>query len=379
MKIIPSILPLLVLTACSHVKQAQCPTPTLPVTATATPAPAHYQLPNTETFSIQSQSTGNTYDIVVAFPSSYANKKPGQKYPVFYVLDAQWQFPLMYTTAGAVNYDGDMPEAILVGVSWHAEFPELMAQRMQDLMPTHISSEPKSGGAKQFQLFLRQELFPRIEQNYAASQERSVSGGSSSTLFVLYTLLTQPDLFNGYMGTSPPLYWDNYVMNRILDETPQDKITTPKRVYLAWGGLEPGQDSANFAKRLAAKHFNGLQMQTAVVENAGHAGVNAESYNKGLEYIYAKPQIAIAAQQLKKYTSTYQSEKGETLTLALEGNGLVSVLQNGWKIALQAQDNSHFYARGNGESFEFRLNSAGEAREIIVNAHGQQAIFKKHR
>jgi predicted alpha/beta superfamily hydrolase len=124
-----------------------------------------HELPNTEVFSIDSKETGNTYNISVAFPGSYAEADQSKTYPVVYVIDAQWQYPLMYTTYGAVNYDGAMPEAIVVGVSWKETNGNLMQLREQDLTPTTTANDPKSGHAKKFQAFFRNELFPHIESN----------------------------------------------------------------------------------------------------------------------------------------------------------------------------------------------------------------------
>ncbi|MET0357509.1 MAG: alpha/beta hydrolase-fold protein, partial [Cellvibrio sp.] len=296
----------LLLTACNTNSKATSPVAKPAETSAQIIRKAH-ELPNTEVFSIESKETGNTYNISITFPGSYAQADKNKTYPVVYILDAQWQYPLMYTTYGAVNYDGLMPEAILVGVSWKETNGNLMQLRNQDLTPTTIASDPKSGNAKKFQAFFRNELFPHIEANYKGGKDRTVTGGSTSSLFVFYTLLSQPDLFNGYIGSSPSLYWDNHAINRILADFPKNAIKQKTRAWLAWGSLETEDDSQVFAKKLAARKIANLELGYAAVENAGHASVNPECYTKGLQFVYAKPELKLSENKLESFVGTYRS------------------------------------------------------------------------
>ena len=272
------------------VKETQ--TPEAPASASAgvpvavQPAGPPYQLAGTETFELASPETGNTYNIVVAFPGDYAGAPAGKTYPVIYVIDAQWQFPLIYTVAGAVNYDKAMPPVLLVGISWKTTNGNLMALRDQDMTPTS-KSRPNYGHAEKFQDFLRHTLFPRIESHYRANQHRTVTGCSTSSLFVFYTLLSQPDLFEGYIGSSPPLAWDNYAMNSILDKFPQDGIKQNTRAYMTCGALENSSVWSDFTNQLGRKNLKNLSFSFAPVSNAGHAGENAECYTRGLQFVFA--------------------------------------------------------------------------------------------
>ena len=179
------------------------------------PVATPYQLDGTETFSLTSPETGNTYNIVVSLPANYDSAPAGKTFPVVYVLDAQWQFPMIRAIAGAINYDRDIPDVFLVGISWKTTNGNLFALRNQDLTPTTIKYDPHSGHADKFQDFLNQNLFPFIESHYKANHHRAVTGGSTSSLFVYYTLLSQPDMFEGYIGSSPSIGWDNNVMDSI--------------------------------------------------------------------------------------------------------------------------------------------------------------------
>jgi predicted alpha/beta superfamily hydrolase len=271
----------------------ETPTPAAPAAAPAVvpaagqPAGPPYQLAGTETFELFSPETGNTYNIVVGVPSDYAGAPAGKTYPVIYVIDAQWQFPLIYVVAGAVNYDGAMPPALLVGISWKTTNGNLMTLRDQDMTPAASKSQPGYGQAEKFQDFLRHTLIPRIESHYRASQHRTLTGCSTSSLFVFYTMLSQPDLFEGYIASSPPLSWDNYAMNSLLDKFPPDGFKQNTRAYMTCGALENSPIWADFASQVARKNLKNLSFTFTPVSNSGHAGENAECYTRGLQFVFA--------------------------------------------------------------------------------------------
>ena len=293
---------ILCLASCSH-------TPADTARTASVPPAKPYELPGTQVFTFASKETGNTYNVTVSLPGSYANAAPDQRFPVLYVLDAQWQFPLLYTASGAVNYDGDMPDTILVGISWQDSGGNLMALRDQDLTPTATTRAPHAGHAQAFQAFFKNELFPYIEQRYAVNQHRTVTGGSTSALFVYYTLLSQPELFDGYIASSPSVYWDDYVIEKILANFPKDGIKRPTRAYLSAGALEMSDAVASFARHLADKQLQNLEFRYAEVNNSGHAAVNAECYTRGMQFVYRKADISLSKADLHKLTGTFSSVK----------------------------------------------------------------------
>ncbi|RYY77185.1 MAG: alpha/beta hydrolase [Gammaproteobacteria bacterium] len=335
-----------------------------------------HELPNTEVFSFESKETGNTYNISVAFPGSYTQADESKTYPVVYVIDAQWQYPLMYTTYGAVNYDGEMPEAILVGVSWKETNGNLMQLRDQDLTPTTSARDPKSGHAKKFQAFFRNELFPHIENNYKGGKVRTVTGGSTSALFVFYTLISQPDLFTGYIGSSPSLYWDNHAIDKILADFPKNGIKQKTRAWLAWGSLELGDDSLAFAKKLAAKKIPNLEFGYAAVDNAGHASVNPECYTKGLQFVYAKPELKLPNKQLVPLVGTYKSKvDGEKIIFSMSKGNLFVQSPGDEKYRLSAASERDFYLKGNGLEYSFTSDDQNKPSILTQYFHGSPTEF----
>ena len=90
--------------------------------------PDGYVLPSTEVRQIVSKINGETYRMFVHLPDGYDRSK-SSSYPVFYVLDGQWDFSFIVNIYGKLNYDKILPKAITVGISWDPEDRELGARR----------------------------------------------------------------------------------------------------------------------------------------------------------------------------------------------------------------------------------------------------------
>lgn len=368
----------LAFTACQSHKAPLAPVPPTPPALKEIAKPVGYEIPNTQVFTLDSADTGNSYNMVISLPGDYSPDDKTKTYPVIYVLDAQWQFPLIYTMSGAVNYDGDMPSPILVGISWKETNGNLMALRNVDLTPSTIASEPTSGHAKNFQAFFRNQLFPYMESHYKVNQHRTVTGGSTSSLFVFYTLISQPDLFDGYIGSSPSVWWDKKIINRLLDEAPTDLIHQKTRAYMSWGSLEREPEVIDFAKRLQNKHIKNLEFRAVPVENAGHAGVNAECYTRGFQYVYAKPDLNLSAATLKALAGTYHNAKNNySVTVSIEKGKLAIAYPEEEKMLLNAESDARFYVRGNGLEYQFEFNDQHRVTGLTQSVHGSTSLFTR--
>src|SRR5438105_3916499 len=60
--------------------------------------------------------SGQEYQLHILLPANYKNSN--KKYPVVYLMDSQWDFPLVKCIYGEYYYDGFIPEMIIVGVTW---------------------------------------------------------------------------------------------------------------------------------------------------------------------------------------------------------------------------------------------------------------------
>jgi predicted alpha/beta superfamily hydrolase len=150
---------------------------------------------------------GQEYELHVLLPAGYASST--KKYPVTYLMDSQWDFPLLKSIYGQQYFDGFIPEMIIVGVTWGGTKPNPDSLRARDYTPTNEPRQPQSGGADKFLLFIKDELFPFIETNYKAdNKNRTLAGCSLGGLITLYALFTHTEMFTGYIAASPAIGWD---------------------------------------------------------------------------------------------------------------------------------------------------------------------------
>ena len=196
------------------------------------------EIPGSEVRKITSSIVkGQEYELQILLPGDYA--KGNKKYPVVYLMDSQWDFPLVKSIYGQQYFDGFIPELIIVGITWGGPKPNPDSLRSRDYTPTNQSRFPQSGGADAFLSFMKNELFPFIETNYKAdNKNRTLMGCSFGGLITLYALLTQPEMFSGYAAASPAVGWDNEVLTKYYKEFAQKKLTSPVRVYMTLGDVE---------------------------------------------------------------------------------------------------------------------------------------------
>ncbi|HUH23126.1 MAG TPA: alpha/beta hydrolase, partial [Brevundimonas sp.] len=79
---------------------------------------APYVLTGTQVWSVPDPVSGRDYEVFVSLPASY-EAEPNRRYPVLYVTDADYAFPIIRQIARRVNLDGPViEEFILVGLSY---------------------------------------------------------------------------------------------------------------------------------------------------------------------------------------------------------------------------------------------------------------------
>ncbi|TXH65639.1 MAG: alpha/beta hydrolase [Lysobacteraceae bacterium] len=167
-----------------------------------------------DTFGVFSKALDETRRINVYLPQGYA-EHPEAKLPVLYMPDGGIGEDFLHV-AGLLQVsigNGTMRPFILVGIE--------NTQRRRDLTgPTSREEDrkiaPVVGGSAAFRRFLREELMPEIARRYRVTDETAIVGESLAGLFVIETLLLEPDLFDTYVAFDPSLWWDG---GRLVDET----------------------------------------------------------------------------------------------------------------------------------------------------------------
>jgi predicted alpha/beta superfamily hydrolase/mannose-6-phosphate isomerase-like protein (cupin superfamily) len=319
----------------------------------------------TDSLVIHSNLVGEDYVAYINLPGGYSHDKT---YPVIYVLDGQWDFPLVSSLYGQQYYDGFVPSAITVGITWGGNNPDYDQLRARDFTPSSPDGSNKWGHAAKFLAFIKQELIPAVEKNYGASQtDRTLIGSSLGGLFTLYALYNETALFSRYILTSPAIGWDRDVIDSF--EKNYTPSTNTVRLFMAEGGLEPGAGAyQQFVDRLLSDRHPGLQLQSRILEDMGHSGGKAEGYTRGLQFTFTPPPHTLPSTDLSGYTGIYTDGK-DSLKIITEQQSLTAVLgRNHWP--LHPTSDQDFYLHGMLGRFHFekdgRLNAEFYNRRLTL-------------
>jgi predicted alpha/beta superfamily hydrolase len=337
-------------------------------------------LPGTQARTLYSETVGQEYRLSISLPRGYADSD--QRYPVLYLLDAQWDFPLVYAIYGEQYYDGFVPGLIIVGISWGGTDPDPDALRLRDFTPTHVSGSGESGGAARFLSFFESELIPFIDRNYRSSDSRTLVGSSLGGLFALYALFTRPQLFDSYVATSPATPWDNGAVYACAEGFAERSARSPSRLYVAVSELEDlFQPVAQLVETLRQQAYPGLTWTSHVVSGAGHSGVKAEGNTRGLQYVFQRPDLALAATELERFTGSYHSADGQMdVRVYVEDGklwGRVPAQDRSWQ--LNARDRTNFYHVGEFLNVRFLLDDDGAVTGFELHTYDGTTTYVRNR
>jgi uncharacterized protein len=266
----------LALTACTTPPPATAPA------ATAITPLDHLPALKGDYFRIDSRETGRPYHIYVRFPVDY-EKEPGRIYPIVYLTDGDSLFPILAAGHLFLHLDEKLPEALVVGIAYGSFDP---AVNRRDLDFTPPGGEPGTGGAADFQRFLKTELLPEVERRYRADPNRRILFGQSrGGGFVLYSAFTDPDLFWGRVASNPALMPGR----NLFFGTPAPAARLDLRLVVASGS----RDRPRY-RRLALEWFSHWQgrrdtpwrLNTITIEGGTHAADSGRVYRSAMLWLF---------------------------------------------------------------------------------------------
>lgn len=229
---------------------------------TATPAAAT-PLVIGQTFTLESRALGETRRINVYLPPAYTDSAT-VRLPVLYMPDGGLGEDFLHV-AGLVQVltgNGTMRPFILVGIE--------NTQRRRDLTgPTTVAEDrkiaPKVGGSAAYRQFIREELMPQVRQRYRTTAETAIVGESLAGLFVVETLLLEPNLFNTYLAFDPSLWWNKGQLAAQASTLLRAAGRPLVSVYLATssqGDLKATQQVVEAGGRTGSWHYEPMPEET---------------------------------------------------------------------------------------------------------------------
>ena len=181
-----------------------------------------------ETWTLTSKVLGETRRINVYIP---AGLPAGKRLPVMYMPDGGLQEDFLHVAGllqvGAGN--GTSRPFLLVGIE--------NTERRRDLTgPTDSASDrsiaPRVGASQAFRKFIRSELMPEVERRYLTTAEKAIVGESLAGLFVVETLIVEPELFDTYIAIDPSIWWNKGYLAKLVNDT-RPTIQGNKTLYIA--------------------------------------------------------------------------------------------------------------------------------------------------
>lgn len=263
-----------------------------------------YEIVDSEVWDVPDPVSGRGYQVFVALPPSYA-KQPQRRYPVLYVTDADYAFPIIRQLGRRLNVEGpQIEEFILVGLSYgKGEDGGVSRQRDYTPTPNGPSTAPANaihGQARAYQAYLRDQVKPFINARYRADAGRALFlGHSYGALLGTQILFTEPSLFNGYILGSPSLWYDKRHALKLEARYAKQNQDLTASVYLyvgAYEALRKGDrrynqtvdmvaDNRALEVALQSRKYPGLKLQSVVLNDEDHLSVAPRGFTQALKYL----------------------------------------------------------------------------------------------
>lgn len=213
-------------------------------------------------YNLHSSVLDENRKIFIRLPKGYNKEK---NYPLIIKTDGNFNLARWDESIEKLTIQGNIDDSIIVAI------PNLFwfDSRNRDLVPPYArkdvqiekrSAEDNSpsifGKADLFLQFIETEVLPYIEANYSINDNRILSGFSAGGSFVLYTIVTKPQLFTGYFAFSPAAWYDNSVVVDEFKKNLHKTVGNPLFLYLSLGDAENEIITGSFKGLLAAIQSN---------------------------------------------------------------------------------------------------------------------------
>ena len=263
-----------------------------------------YEISDTEVWDVADPVSGRTYQVFVALPSSYG-EQPQRRYPVLYVTDADYAFPVIKQIGRRLNVERpNVEEFILVGLSY-AKGEGGMQSRRRDYTPTPngpstAPADAVHGKAAAYAAYVRDQVLPFVAKRYRTDERRRLFlGHSYGALLGTEILFSEPKLFDGYVLGSPSFWYDRHHMAEREKTYAAKHKDLPARVYMYIGEYEemrPGDpryardvnmvtDTRTMDRALRSRTYPSLRMETEVLNDEDHFTVAPRGFTRGLQYL----------------------------------------------------------------------------------------------
>lgn len=236
---------------------------------------------------MHSEIIARDYHVFVMLPDGY-ERLPEQHYPTVYVLDGGALFPLLVSYYRYLNAGNEIPEVIIVGISYGSDSYEGGNYRSTDYT-AETDEREYWGGAGMFQSFLSDELIPYVERTYRSRLDRRVIFGQSiGGQFVLYTALTKPNLFWGHIASNPALHRNLPFF--LQEDGAASSSDESSRLFVGSGSNDDPEyriPALEWIEHWSNKDDAPWQLKTMILDGHSHMSAPPASFRHGMRWLFS--------------------------------------------------------------------------------------------
>jgi len=232
---------------------------------------------------VPSSQSKSTYHIIVRLPDGYDKSI---EYPTIYLLDGGISYPLLSAYYHYLRFTEEIPAMIIVGISYGTDDWKKGNARSFDYTVKSPQRE-HWGGAEKFQYFIKNSVIPLVENNYSSAPDsRIIFGNSLAGQFVLYTAMTQPDLFAGHIASNPALHQNvSFFLN---EKNIEHAVNYKSKLYVSSGSNDDVQFREPVKKWI--KHWENKSshpwiLKTETLNDEGHMSAIPQSFVRGVRWV----------------------------------------------------------------------------------------------
>lgn len=129
---------------------------------------------------------------------------------------------------------------------------------------------------------------PIVKSRYRTTNESAIVGESLAGLFVIETLLVDPDLFDTYIAFDPSLWWDNERFVKTVGAELRKHARAPRRLFVAYSN-EPSLAPlvAQFTDSLHLHAYDELSWQEMAFPGETHATIYHPAALRAFRVLFA--------------------------------------------------------------------------------------------
>lgn len=253
---------------------------------------------------------GETHTISIYLPHDY--EKHTSKYPVLYVTESIYHFlNAVAATHSLGKLSTQIPEMIVVGLNTKDRWRDLSPTKIEDYLGYPI---PQSGNGPNYLDFIDKEVIPKVDATYRTESFKVIYGHSLGGLFALYSLVESPNLFKGYIASSPNLEYDKHIVTNLAKRKLKATNLSSKFLYLS--GDKDAEDYTEIIKeftQIIDSQKVDISYNYHNYEEYSHLEVPSYSLTDGLRYVFKDYHLpnSIIQQGAKKIKEYYEKVSGE--------------------------------------------------------------------